>query len=85
MAEAIFKDSFPDLKELENKVGRKTPESLLIWMRDAADRGDEVWRSDVLDRGDHGSALSDSISAKISHLKQEMVKILWSQNWFTLM
>lgn len=74
MAEEILNDPFPDLKELENKVGRKTPESLLIWMRDAADCEDG-WRSDVVDRGDRGSALSDSFSDKISNLKQEMVTI----------
>ncbi|KAL7387460.1 hypothetical protein ABVT39_023819 [Epinephelus coioides] len=71
MAEEILNDSFPDLREVENKVGRKTPESLLIWMRDAADCEDG-WRSDVVDRGDRGSALSDSFSDKISNLKQEM-------------
>lgn len=71
MAEEILNDSFPDLKELENKVGRKTPESLLIWMRDAADCEDG-WRSDAVDRGDRGSASSDSFSDKISNLKQEM-------------
>ncbi|XP_029309836.1 leucine rich adaptor protein 1-like [Cottoperca gobio] len=71
MAEETPNDSFPDLKEVENKVGRKTPESLLIWMRDAADCEDG-WRSDVVDRGDRSSALSDSFSDKISHLKQDM-------------
>ncbi|XP_076601149.1 uncharacterized protein LOC143329227 [Chaetodon auriga] len=71
MEEEISNDSFPDLKELENKVGRKTPESLLVWMRDAADCEDG-WRSDVVDRGDRSSASSDSFSDKISNLKQEM-------------
>ncbi|KAM7378939.1 hypothetical protein PAMP_004527 [Pampus punctatissimus] len=71
MAEEILNDSFPDLKELENKVGRKTPESLLVWMRDAADCGD-CWSSDVGERRDHSSAFSDSFSDKISNLKQEM-------------
>lgn len=72
MAEETFNESFPDLKEVENKVGRKTPESLLIWMRDAAD-GENGWRSDVVDMGDRSS---DSFSDKISNLKQEMVSIL---------
>ncbi|XP_059201013.1 leucine rich adaptor protein 1-like [Centropristis striata] len=71
MAEELFNDSFPDLKEVETKVGRKTPESLLIWMRDAADCEDG-WRSDVVDRGDRSSAFGDSFSDKISNLKQEM-------------
>ena len=73
MAEEILNDSFPDLKEVENKVGRKTPESLLIWMRDAADREDG-WRSDVVDRGDRSSAFAGSFADKISNLKQDMVK-----------
>uniref|UniRef100_A0A3P8UBU6 Leucine rich adaptor protein 1 n=1 Tax=Amphiprion percula TaxID=161767 RepID=A0A3P8UBU6_AMPPE len=65
MAEEILNDSLPDLKELENKIGRKTPESLLIWMKDAADCEDEV-----ADRRDQRSA--DSFSDKINNLKQEM-------------
>ncbi|XP_022049164.2 leucine rich adaptor protein 1-like [Acanthochromis polyacanthus] len=65
MAEEILNDSLPDLKELESKIGRKTPESLLIWMKDAADCEDEV-----VDRGDQRSA--DSFSDKINNLKQEM-------------
>lgn len=72
MAETLFKDYLPDLKELENKAGRKTPESLLIWMRDAAVR-EALWRSGVADGGDQSSTLSDSISAKISQLKQDVV------------
>lgn len=65
MAEENTNDSFPELREVENKIGRKTPESLLIWMKDAADCGDGE---------DHGSALSsDGFSDKISNLKQEMV------------
>lgn len=71
MEEENNNDSFPDLKELENKVGRKTPESLLVWMRDAADCEDG-WRSDVVDRGNRSFASSDSFSEKISNLKQEM-------------
>ncbi|CAJ1071703.1 uncharacterized protein LOC117826278 [Xyrichtys novacula] len=71
MAEEIPNDSLPDLRELENKVGRKTPESLLMWMRDAADRED-VWRSDVVDRSERRFALSEHFSDKICNLKQEM-------------
>ncbi|KAM7401137.1 hypothetical protein PAMA_005363 [Pampus argenteus] len=71
MAEEILNDSFPDLKELENKVGRKTPESLLVWMKDAADCGD-CWGSDEGERRHHSSASSDSFSDKISNLRQEM-------------
>ncbi|XP_056277530.1 leucine rich adaptor protein 1-like [Pseudoliparis swirei] len=71
MAEDILNDSFLDLREVENKVGRKTPESLLIWMRDSADCEDG-WRSDVVDRADRSSAFSGSFSDRISSLKQEM-------------
>lgn len=74
MAEEILNDSLADLREVENKVGRKTPESLLIWMRDAADCGDGWW-SDVVDRGDRSSAFGQSFSDKLRGLKQEMVKI----------
>ncbi|XP_076018445.1 uncharacterized protein LOC143010133 [Genypterus blacodes] len=62
MAEDILQDSFPDLRELESKLGVKTPESLLIWMKNAADCEDD-WSSD-----DHSGALSD----KIRILKDEM-------------
>ncbi|GAA6222468.1 leucine rich adaptor protein 1-like [Lates japonicus] len=71
MAEESFNDSFPELREVETKLGRKTPESLLSWMKDAADCGDS-WRSDVVDRGEHSSALSGSFSDKIISLKQEL-------------
>uniref|UniRef100_G3PVE1 Uncharacterized protein n=1 Tax=Gasterosteus aculeatus TaxID=69293 RepID=G3PVE1_GASAC len=72
MAEEILNDSLADLREVENKVGRKTPESLLIWMRDAADCGDGWW-SDVVDRGDRSSAFGQSFSDKLRGLKQEMM------------
>ncbi|KAM4552427.1 uncharacterized protein PAE49_015854 [Odontesthes bonariensis] len=71
MAEETLNDSFPDLNELENKIGRKTPESLLIWMKEAADCEDG-WRSDVLDGEDQNAAACDSLSDKINNLKQEM-------------
>ena len=73
MAEESLSDSFPELKEVENKLGRKTPESLLIWMRDVVDCGDG-WTSDEVDRGEQGSAFSGGFSDKISSLRQEMVK-----------
>ncbi|KAM9718657.1 uncharacterized protein ACNS7B_019782 isoform 1-T1 [Menidia menidia] len=71
MAEEILDDSFPDLNELENKIGRKTPESLLIWMKEAADL-EEGWRSEAFDRGDQNAALCGGLSEKINSLKQEM-------------
>ncbi|XP_058502754.1 leucine rich adaptor protein 1-like [Solea solea] len=68
MAGENLSDSLPELKEVENKLGRKTPESLLTWMRDAASCGDDVddeWR-------DHSSASSGRLSDRILTLKQEM-------------
>ncbi|XP_061550538.1 leucine rich adaptor protein 1-like [Phycodurus eques] len=57
--------SFPGLEELENKVGRKAPERLLLWMRDAADSrggGSEDQNSDVND-------------CFVDNLKQEMTRM----------
>ncbi|KAM8849563.1 leucine rich adaptor protein 1-like isoform 2-T2 [Spinachia spinachia] len=71
MAEELVNDPMADLREVEDKVGRKTPEGLLTWMRDAADCGDGWW-SHVVDGGDPSSALRDSFSDKIRGLKQEM-------------
>lgn len=65
-------DSLPYLKELENKVGRKMPESLLVWVRDAAEC-EEFGRSG--EGGELGSGLGDSFSEKISTLRQEMVNV----------
>ncbi|XP_049604221.1 leucine rich adaptor protein 1-like isoform X3 [Syngnathus scovelli] len=56
---------FPDLKELENKVGRKTPEILILWMRNAADSQD-------VETEHQNCILSDSFATKLSNLKQEM-------------
>ncbi|KAF7666441.1 hypothetical protein LDENG_00106140 [Lucifuga dentata] len=50
---------------MEYKFGMKTPETLLIWMKDAADCED-FWSSG--DVGEHRDSLSD----KIRNLKQEM-------------
>ena len=73
MEEETLNESFPFLKELENKIGRKTPPSLVVWMRDAAEC--EAGQRPDGER-DVGSALSSSLSGKISILKQEMVKFL---------
>ncbi|XP_008431374.1 leucine rich adaptor protein 1-like [Poecilia reticulata] len=68
MAEEILNDFYPDFNELESKVGRKTPESLLVWMKDAA-ADCEGWTADPSCRSDH---TSDGLSDKINTLKQEM-------------
>lgn len=70
MAEEIHSDSFPDLNELENKIGRKTPDSLLVWMREDCEQG---WRSDHLAKGSD-STLCHDLTEKITNLKQELVK-----------
>ncbi|XP_062260897.1 leucine rich adaptor protein 1-like [Platichthys flesus] len=74
MAEESPRDFFPEMREVENKVGRRTPESLLMWMREAADCGDGC-RCDEEDNGDHSSAFSGSFSDRISCLKQEMRRL----------
>ncbi|KAK2822052.1 hypothetical protein Q5P01_022117 [Channa striata] len=61
MDEATVRDALPALAELENKVGRKTPETLLVRLRDAAVDGSEP-----------PPDLSGGISAKLSYLKREM-------------
>ncbi|XP_061696374.1 uncharacterized protein LOC133511455 isoform X1 [Syngnathoides biaculeatus] len=52
--------SFPYLKELEKKVGRKTPESFLLWMRD-----------DV-EADDHNSHFGQSFTDRLRNLKQDV-------------
>ncbi|XP_020795033.2 leucine rich adaptor protein 1-like [Boleophthalmus pectinirostris] len=70
MAEEFPNNSLPDLKELENKVGRKTPESLLMWLKeDAADTCVGTWSGDV---HKNNQLFNDDMSTKISNLKQEM-------------
>lgn len=58
-------DSFPDLNELENKIGMKTPESLLAWMKDAS--GTSEWRERKED-----VTQGNSFNDKIKYLKFEM-------------
>lgn len=72
MDEEVINDSLQYLKELENKTGRKMPESLLVWLRDAAD-GDDVRMSS--EERELRSGPDDSFSEKISTLKQELVSI----------
>ncbi|CAL9689002.1 unnamed protein product [Knipowitschia caucasica] len=55
----------PDLTELEMKVGRKTPESLLMGIMKAD--AEETCRGDV-----NNCIFKDDLSTKISNLKQEM-------------
>lgn len=74
MDEEVGNHSLPYLRELENKIGRKMPESLLVWMRDAAE-WEDLGRSREGEGGELGSGLGDSFSEKISTLRQEMVNV----------
>lgn len=72
MDEELLGDSLPCLRELENKVGRKTPPGLLLWMRDAAERQDAPRSLEA--EGESGFSLARDLSDKIRMLKEEMVK-----------
>ncbi|TVK90641.1 Leucine rich adaptor protein 1 [Bagarius yarrelli] len=70
-------DSVPDLKELEVKVGRKTPEGLLRWMRQDAAQHSKVTRQESADSGENG--LDEKIrklKVEMAHLRAVDVKIL---------
>ncbi|XP_064782417.1 leucine rich adaptor protein 1-like [Oncorhynchus masou masou] len=69
MEEGSVYDSFPDLKELENKIVMKTPESLLRWMQGDASLGAE-WSSNRPEGRDNRT--SDNLTDKIRNLKLEM-------------
>lgn len=72
MEEGNTSESVPDLKDLEVKVGRKTPEGLLKWMREeAAHRGES--KSNVPECIDRDPARK-SLDEKIRKLKVEMVR-----------
>lgn len=72
MEEESVYNSFPELKEFENKIGRKTPNVILRWMKDAAHLGEESSEClQIRENGTRGECLND----KINHLKYEMVSI----------
>lgn len=80
MASWTSNDPCPDLKELEKKIGRKTPESLVLSIRDHAGDCDDGSMCDLDekkgDRHDIDNVASNSFSEKIKHLKGEMVRIV---------
>uniref|UniRef100_A0A4W5N4B4 Leucine rich adaptor protein 1 n=1 Tax=Hucho hucho TaxID=62062 RepID=A0A4W5N4B4_9TELE len=69
MEEESVNESFPDLQELENKIGMKTPESLLRWMQGDASLGAEGSSNRPEGRD---TRTSDSLTEKIRKLKMEM-------------
>ncbi|KAJ8388500.1 hypothetical protein AAFF_G00133760 [Aldrovandia affinis] len=81
MEEASVSESVPDLKDLEIKIGRKTPEGLLKWMReDASHRRDSVLKPQEgkdLDQGRKGLAEKiRDLKLEMAHLRSVDVKIL---------
>uniref|UniRef100_A0A8C7ZB05 Leucine rich adaptor protein 1 n=1 Tax=Oryzias sinensis TaxID=183150 RepID=A0A8C7ZB05_9TELE len=64
MDESAASESIPDLKDIEMKIGRKTPEGLLRWMR-----GDKLAQDPVKETG------RKSLDEKIKRLKVEMAHL----------
>ncbi|KAM9323008.1 uncharacterized protein KZ484_021083 [Pholidichthys leucotaenia] len=68
MAEGTVDDRLPELKELENKIGRKTPESLVVLMRE-----EDGWRSEEEEEEEEeGGGGHGGIADKICNLKQQV-------------
>ncbi|KAM9482548.1 leucine rich adaptor protein 1 [Clarias gariepinus] len=80
MEEVSGSECMPDLKELEVKVGRKTPEGLLRWMRqDAAQRGEQskVTQQESADSGEQGlDGKIRKLRVEMAHLRAVDVRIL---------
>ncbi|KAM8874767.1 leucine rich adaptor protein 1 [Spinachia spinachia] len=72
MDEGTGNETIPDLKDIEGKMGRKTPEALLRWMREEASsqRGEAQQTYDPsTDTGNKG------LDDKIRTLKMEMIHL----------
>ncbi|XP_076135222.1 leucine rich adaptor protein 1 [Alosa pseudoharengus] len=81
MDEGNANDSVPDLKDLEVKIGRKTPEGLLKWMREeSAHRGESKSSiPECIDRDPARKSLDDKIrklKVEMAHLRSVDVRIL---------
>lgn len=74
MDEGTVSETVPDLKDIEVKIGRKTPEGLLRWMREEASsfRGDARMSAPQEDSKETGMM---SLDEKIRKLKVEMVSV----------
>lgn len=74
MDEGTVSESIPDLKDIEAKIGRKTPEGLLRWMREES----SSLRADAKLALAHDAGKETgmkSLDEKIRKLKMEMVRI----------
>lgn len=74
MDEGTVSESIPDLKDIEAKIGRKTPEGLLRWMREES----SSLRADAKLALAHDTGKETgmkSLDEKIRKLKMEMVRI----------
>ncbi|XP_068563717.1 leucine rich adaptor protein 1 [Cebidichthys violaceus] len=74
MDEGTANETIPDLKDIEVKIGRKTPEGLLRWMREEASflRGDAKLSTAHDTSKETGKK---SLDEKIRKLKMEMVHL----------
>lgn len=70
MDEGTVSESIPDLKDIEAKIGRKTPEGLLRWMREES----SSLRADLAHDTGKETGMK-SLDEKIRKLKMEMVRI----------
>ncbi|MED6284910.1 hypothetical protein CHARACLAT_023745 [Characodon lateralis] len=73
MDDGTASDTIPDLKDIETKIGRKTPEGLLRWMREDASslRGEGKLATHQDTSKDTGRK---SLDEKIGKLRMEMVR-----------
>lgn len=74
MDEGTVSETVPDLKDIEVKIGRKTPEGLLRWLREEASscRGDAKMSAPQDGSKETGMM---SLDEKIRKLKAEMVSV----------
>ncbi|XP_074491004.1 leucine rich adaptor protein 1 [Sebastes fasciatus] len=77
MDEVTVSESIPDLKDIEVKIGRKTPEGLLRWMREEASslRGDAKLTTAQAQHDTSKETGRKSLDEKIRKLKMEMAHL----------
>ncbi|XP_041705267.1 leucine rich adaptor protein 1-like [Coregonus clupeaformis] len=68
-------ESIPDLKDLEVKIGRKTPEGLLKWMREEASTQRADAKLNSLETKDRDITERKSLDEKIRKLKVDMAHL----------